>query len=58
MFDKILIDRQRFDLLIIGYMGHSALHNHLIGSITDRLVELAPCQFSSSNDCHARPAWR
>jgi nucleotide-binding universal stress UspA family protein len=32
------------DLLVIGYMGHSALYNRIIGSTTDRLVELAPCQ--------------
>lgn len=38
------IERERFDLLVIGYMGHSALYNRLIGSTTDRLVELAPCQ--------------
>jgi nucleotide-binding universal stress UspA family protein len=31
------------DLLVIGYMGHSALYNRVIGSTTDRLVELAPC---------------
>jgi nucleotide-binding universal stress UspA family protein len=31
-----------FDLLVIGYMGHSALYNRLIGSTTDRLVEHAP----------------
>lgn len=37
------IERERFDLLVIGYMGHSALYNRLIGSTTDRLVELAPC---------------
>ena len=30
-----------FDLLVIGYMGHSALYNRLIGSTTDRLVEHA-----------------
>ena len=34
---------ERFDLLVIGYMGHSALYNRLIGSTTDRLVEHAPC---------------
>jgi nucleotide-binding universal stress UspA family protein len=33
-----------FDLLIVGFMGHSALYNRLIGGTTDRLVELAPCQ--------------
>ena len=34
---------QRFDLLVVGYMGHSALYNRIIGSTTDRLVELAAC---------------
>lgn len=38
-----LIGREGFDLLVIGYMGHSALYNRLIGSTTDRLVEIAPC---------------
>jgi nucleotide-binding universal stress UspA family protein len=33
-----------YDLLVIGYMGHSALYNRVIGSTTDRLVELAPCE--------------
>jgi nucleotide-binding universal stress UspA family protein len=37
------IKRGRYDLLVIGYMGHSALYNRLIGGTTDRLVELAPC---------------
>jgi nucleotide-binding universal stress UspA family protein len=37
------VERQRADLLVVGYMGHSALYNRLIGSTTDRLVELAPC---------------
>ena len=32
-----------YDLLVVGFMGHSALYNRLIGSTTDRLVELAPC---------------
>jgi len=32
-----------FDLLVIGFMEHSALYNRLIGSTTDWLVELAPC---------------
>jgi nucleotide-binding universal stress UspA family protein len=39
-----LIERENCDLLVIGFMGHSALYNRLIGSTTDRLVELAPCQ--------------
>jgi nucleotide-binding universal stress UspA family protein len=38
------IERERCDLLVIGYMGHSALYNRIIGSTTDRLVELAPSQ--------------
>ena len=33
-----------YDLLVVGFMGHSALYNRIIGSTTDRLVELAPCQ--------------
>ena len=37
------IKRGRHDLLVIGFMGHSALYNRLIGGTTDRLVELAPC---------------
>ena len=37
------IERNGFDLLVIGYMGHSAIYNRLIGSTTDRLVELGPC---------------
>jgi nucleotide-binding universal stress UspA family protein len=38
-----LVNRERFDLLVVGYMGHSALYNRLIGGTTDRLVEHAPC---------------
>lgn len=37
------VAREGCDLLMVGYMGHSALYNRLIGSTTDRLVELAPC---------------
>jgi nucleotide-binding universal stress UspA family protein len=37
------IEREGFDLLVTGFMGHSALYNRMIGSTTDRLVELAPC---------------
>ena len=29
--------------LATGFMGHSELYNRVIGSTTDRLVELAPC---------------
>ena len=38
------VERGRYDLLIMGFMGHSALYNRLIGSTTDRLVELASCK--------------
>ena len=38
------IRRGGYDLLVVGYMGHSALYNRVIGSTTDRLVEHAPCQ--------------
>jgi nucleotide-binding universal stress UspA family protein len=38
------IQRGGYDLLVIGFMGHTALYNRLIGSTTDRLVELAPCK--------------
>ena len=38
-----IIERDHFDLLVVGFMGHTALYNRLIGSTTDRLVELAPC---------------
>jgi nucleotide-binding universal stress UspA family protein len=37
------VERHGIDLLVVGYMGHSALYNRLIGSTTARLVELAPC---------------
>ncbi len=37
------IEREGFGLLVIGYMGHTALYNRIIGSTTDRLVEHAPC---------------
>ena len=31
------------DLLVVGFMGHSALYERIIGDTTDRLVRLAPC---------------
>ena len=37
------IERNGIDLLVIGYMGHSAIYKGLIGSTTDRLVALGPC---------------
>jgi nucleotide-binding universal stress UspA family protein len=32
-----------FDLLVVGFMGHSAIYNRIIGSTTDRLVDHTPC---------------
>jgi nucleotide-binding universal stress UspA family protein len=37
------IEQEGFGLLVIGYMGHTAFYNRIIGSTTDRLVEHAPC---------------
>ena len=37
------VEQEGFSLLVVGYMGHSALYNRIIGSTTDRLVEYAPC---------------
>jgi len=31
------------DLLVVGFMGHSALYERIIGGTTDRPVRLAPC---------------
>jgi nucleotide-binding universal stress UspA family protein len=31
------------DLLVVGFMGHSALYERIIGGTSDRLVRLAPC---------------
>ena len=32
-----------FDLLVVGYMGHSALYDRVMGSTCQGLVRLAPC---------------
>jgi len=32
-----------FDLLVIGFMGHSALYDRVMGSTCHGLVRLAPC---------------
>lgn len=37
------VEREAVDLLVVGFMGHSALYSRIIGSTTDRLVDLAPC---------------
>ena len=38
-----IVERGGYDLLVVGYLGHSALYDHLIGSTADRLIALAPC---------------
>jgi nucleotide-binding universal stress UspA family protein len=37
-------ERGGYDVLVVGLVGHSALYNRVIGSTTDRLVEIAPCK--------------
>jgi nucleotide-binding universal stress UspA family protein len=37
------IKAKRFDLLVIGFMGHSALYNRVMGGTCQNLVRLAPC---------------
>jgi nucleotide-binding universal stress UspA family protein len=36
-------EREGVDLLEVGYIGHSLVYNRSIGSMTERLVEQAPC---------------
>jgi nucleotide-binding universal stress UspA family protein len=38
-----LVAEHGIDLLVVGFMGHSALYQRIIGGTTDRLVDLAPC---------------
>lgn len=33
----------QFDLLVIGFMGHSAIYDRIMGSTCQNLVRLAPC---------------
>jgi nucleotide-binding universal stress UspA family protein len=37
------IKEKGFDLLVIGFMGHSALYDRVMGSTCHSLVRLAPC---------------
>jgi len=37
------IEQQGFDLLVIGFVGHSALHDRVMGSTCQSLVRLSPC---------------
>jgi nucleotide-binding universal stress UspA family protein len=38
-----LIKKRGFDLLIIGFMGHSAIYERVMGSTCQTLVRMAPC---------------
>jgi nucleotide-binding universal stress UspA family protein len=38
-----LVNEQHFDLLVVGFMGHTRLYQQIIGSTTERLVRLALC---------------
>jgi nucleotide-binding universal stress UspA family protein len=38
-----LINAEHFELLVVGFMGHTRLYEQIIGSTTERLVRLAPC---------------
>jgi nucleotide-binding universal stress UspA family protein len=37
------VKAKKAELLIVGFMGHSALYERIIGGTADRLVRLAPC---------------
>ena len=37
------IDKEKFDLLVIGFMGHSAIYDRVMGSTCQSLVRLVPC---------------
>ncbi|MCX8053953.1 MAG: universal stress protein, partial [Armatimonadetes bacterium] len=37
------IKSHNFDLLVIGFMGHSAIYDRVMGSTCQSLVRLAPC---------------
>jgi nucleotide-binding universal stress UspA family protein len=38
-----LVSEHHFDLLVVGFMGHTRLYDHMVGSTTERLVRFAPC---------------
>jgi len=37
------IKERGFDLLVVGFMGHSAIYDRVMGSTCQSLVRLAPC---------------
>ena len=38
-----LVSRGGFDLLVIGFKGHTDLYHRILGKTADRLLEFAPC---------------
>ena len=38
-----LIKQQGYDLLVLGFMGHSAIYDRVMGSTCQSVVRLAPC---------------
>ena len=43
VINGLMVKDRGFDLLVVGFMGHSQLYERIIGGATDRLVRLAPC---------------
>ncbi|MFH0957234.1 MAG: universal stress protein [Pseudomonadota bacterium] len=37
------IEEREYDILVIGFMGHSALYDRVMGGTCQALVRLAPC---------------
>lgn len=37
------VEKNGFDTLVIGYVGHTQLYSMLMGGTAERLVRLAPC---------------
>ena len=37
------LKREKADLLVVGFAGHSALYERILGSTADRLLRLSPC---------------
>ena len=38
------VKQRGFDLLVIGFMGHSAVYDRVMGSTCQSLVRIAPCK--------------
>ena len=38
-----IAEKEKYDMIVIGSRGHSALGRFLVGSVSDRVVHHAPC---------------